>query len=51
MFACSWKTAGLAYTIVLAAVVGLKIGGMLSDLPDGGARIISDIITHIVRLV
>lgn len=51
MFACSWKTAGLAYSIVFAIALALKAVGTLRDLPVGDIRIYSDIITHILPLV
>jgi len=51
MFACSWKTAGLAYSIVFAIALALKAVGSLPDLSQGGVEIYSDLITHIVPLV
>jgi len=51
MFACSWKTAGLVYSIVFAIALALKAVATLPDLPAGGVEIYSDIITHIVPLV
>lgn len=52
MFACSWKTAGMAYGIVFAIALALRAASALPDLPDGGGvQIYSDTITHSVPLV
>lgn len=52
MFACSWKTAGMAYCVVFVVAVALKVLNGLPDLSDGGsAPIYSGIVAQIAPLV
>lgn len=51
MFACSWKTAGMAYGVVFAIALALKSASGLPDLLQGGVLIYSEVFALIAPLV